>query len=138
MVNYEKELQSRVSILETEKTSMESALRAMEEEKLLAIDEVATLKRTNREEVEALKQDLEMKIRLEREKETSYKDLQKQSIEYEKRLQDQLEEKNIRIDQLNREMETNHKDNARSVESLKKEIAAQQSKVTGLSQSLKQ
>jgi len=138
MVNYEKELQSRVSILETEKTSMESALRAMEEEKLLAIDEVATLKRTNREEVEALKQDLEMKIRLEREKETSYKDLQKQSIEYEKRLQDQLEEKNIRIDQLNREMETNHKDNVRSVESLKKEIAAQQSKVTGLSQSLKQ
>ena len=34
----------------------------------------------------------ELKIRLEREKETSFKELQKQSIEYQKKLQEQLQE----------------------------------------------
>ena len=39
-----------------------------------------------------------MRHRLEREKETSIKELQKQSIEYEKKLGTQLEEKNTRYD----------------------------------------
>ena len=34
----------------------------------------------------------ELKIRLEREKETSFKELKKQSIEYQKKLQEQLQE----------------------------------------------
>ena len=38
--------------------------------------------------------------RFEQEKETSFKELQKQSIEYEKKLQDQLEEKNQELDNL--------------------------------------
>ena len=37
-----------------------------------------------------------MKMRLEREKETAQKEFQKQNIEYEKKLQDQLQEKNSR------------------------------------------
>jgi hypothetical protein len=38
--------------------------------------------------------------RFEQEKENSFKELQKQSIEYEKKLQDQLEERNQELDSL--------------------------------------
>ena len=63
---------------------------------------IQRIRKDNEEEITKLKQDLDLKIRHEREKENSHKDFQKQSIEYEKKLQDQIEEKNQILDEINK------------------------------------
>ena len=64
-------------------------------------NEIKEMGENHQSEVTQLKSDLELKIRLEREKETSFKEHQVQSIEYQKKLQEQLGEKEKQVDELN-------------------------------------
>merc|ERR1712037_1079186 len=73
--------------------------------------------------------DLDLKIRHEREKENSHKDFQKQSIEYEKKLQDQIEEKNHILDEIKNELETQKKSNGTQKEFYVKEIKSLENKL---------
>ena len=73
-------------------------------------------------EVNQLKSDLELKIRLEREKETSFKELQVQSIEYQKKLQEKLEEKEKQYDEFNLKFNEVMKGHSREVETASNKI----------------
>merc|ERR1739844_418384 len=67
-------------------------------------------------EVSQLKSDLELKIRLEREKETSFNELQVQSIDYQKKLQDQLEEKEKQVKELSTKLNASIQNHSKEVE----------------------
>merc|ERR1711872_236084 len=100
MVGYEKELHSRISTLENENVALQKSKEELDE-KVKSLDtEIIKIRQANEEEIRRLKQDLDLKIRHEREKENSHKEFQKQSIEYEKKLQDQLEDKDSQMDDL--------------------------------------
>merc|ERR1711874_439919 len=129
MVAYEKELQERISALETEKSQMETNLFNLKEDLSLKEQEIVQIKKTNEEEICTLKQDLELKIRHEREKENSHKEFQKQSIEYEKKLQDQIEEKNQILDKIKNELETQRKAIGTQKEFYVKEIKSLENKL---------
>ena len=81
MVTYQKELQERISSLETEKSEKITEVRSFEERLKEKEDTIVQIRKSNEDEIFKLKQDLEMKIRHEREKENSHKEFQKQSIE---------------------------------------------------------
>lgn len=79
-----------------------------------------------------MKQDREMKIMLEREKETAQKEFQRQSIEYEKQLQDQLEENNQRLTEMKEEIVQAKKSNTSLQESYEKDVRILESKLSEL------
>ena len=118
MVNYEKELHNRISTLETEKSTRDEELGILLDRVKVLENEKITMIKKNEEEILQLKHDMEMKVQLERERENSHKEFQKQSIEYEKKLQDQLVEKNHLIDSL----QANVKNYVKKNESLENEI----------------
>ena len=78
------------------------------------------------------KQDREMKIMLEREKETAQKEFQRQSIEYEKQLQDQLEENNQRLTQMKEEISQSKKSNTLLQESYERDVNILECKLSDL------
>jgi len=138
MVSYEKELQSRISTLEGDKLELEVRMKKeleCSEGSQRALDD---LKASNLEEIETLKKDLDMKIRLERERDTSHKELQKQSIEYGKRLQDQLEEKNNRIDDLVAELESLRNQTVQTSQTNEKVESSLRSEIDTISDNLQQ
>uniref|UniRef100_A0A0K2UZD7 GRIP domain-containing protein n=1 Tax=Lepeophtheirus salmonis TaxID=72036 RepID=A0A0K2UZD7_LEPSM len=93
MITYQKELQGQIKRLEDrdeEKDIIIYDLRADSANKSLEITKNAE---KFDQQITDLKQDLEMKIRLERERENAHTELKRQSIEYQKKLQEQLQEK---------------------------------------------
>merc|ERR1719295_790997 len=101
MIKYQKELQEQVKNSEQREEELKSVVEHQVEKMSRLGDELTDLRTRHEEEVAKLRFDTENKIRVERDlKETSFKELQVQSIEYQKRLRDQLEEKNSRIDEL--------------------------------------
>ena len=92
MISYQKELQEQISTYEIqEETRIKDIenLNLIIETKNNELKEIATKKS---EEVEVLKTDMEFKIRHMQDKEKTYKELQVQSIDYQKKLQEQLTE----------------------------------------------
>merc|ERR1712001_664553 len=69
---------------------------------------------------------------LEREKETAQKEFQRQSIEYEKQLQDQLEENNQRLTKMKEEILQAKKSNTSLQESYEKDVTILESKLSEL------
>ena len=67
---------------------------------------------------------------MEREKENAHKEFQLQSIEYEKKLQDQLEEANQNVDELKREVANGKKESVGLQASYEKEINNLEAKLT--------
>ena len=112
MISYQKELQEQLKNSETR----EEALKVEVEQQQELLSKVETdfqeAKLSHEEEVSKLKADMDLKIRVERDlKETSFKDLQTQSIEYQKRLQDQLQEKDDKIEELQKSGKTRQDEN---------------------------
>ena len=132
MVGYEKELHSRISNLENESTELKDQKAALNKQLEERIEEIGQLRRVNEEEKVKLKQDREMKIMLEREKETAQKEFQRQSIEYEKQLQDQLEENNQRLTEMKEEILQAKKSNTSLQESYEKDVSILESKLSEL------
>merc|ERR1712173_408676 len=104
------ELQERISSLESDKSDKLTDINNLQDQVKEREETIIQIRKLNEEEITNLKQDLELKIRHEREKENSHKEFQKQSIEYEKKLQDQIEERNHQMDNLKSELESQKKD----------------------------
>ena len=95
MIAYQKELQDQIGAFEETESHFQRQL------------EQAKQKLTDKEdEIKQLAIDLELKSRYEQEKEVSNKELQMQSIEYQKKLQDQLEQAKTENDTLLRESDS--------------------------------
>ncbi len=90
MIAYQKDLQDQLNVAEKRETSLRAEFESQQQTIQDQKDELAKLEVKKNEEIEKLKSDVEMKIRLERERENSFKEHQVQSIEYQKKLQDQL------------------------------------------------
>merc|ERR1712226_1551627 len=69
MVGYEKELHSRISNLENEKVELKNIKECLEKDLESKVQEIENMQKANEEEKVRHKQDRELKIRLEREKE---------------------------------------------------------------------
>ena len=95
MIAYQKELQDQIVAFEETETCFDVQL--LQAKQRLTIKE---------EEMKQLAIDLELKSRYEQEKEVSNKELQMQSIEYQKKLQDQLEQAKTENDTLLRESDS--------------------------------
>ena len=93
MISYEKELQERLKAAEDQNGDLVRQAEELRKSLEKTRSEKVELAKRNEEEVAKLRSDLEMKMRLERERESSHKELQAQSIEYQKKLQEQLEER---------------------------------------------
>lgn len=135
MISYEKELQNRVSALETEKTDTAKQLEKAREEVVKKDAENENIRKNNLLEVEKLRQDLEMKMRVERERENSHKEFQNQSIDYGKKLQEQMEGKNKIIDKLKADIDNHSKTFNSCNEAYQRETENQSSKIEALSAS---
>jgi chromosome segregation ATPase len=72
--------------------------------------------------------------RFEQEKENSIKELQKQSIEYEKKLQDLLEEKNQELENMKALLKRNKTERKNLKEAYEKELASMEAKLTSVTQ----
>ena len=132
MVGYEKELHSRISNLENEGSELKVQKTALSKQVEEKVAEIEQLKKDNEEEKLKFKQDREMKIMLEREKETAQKEFQRQSIEYEKQLQDQLEENNQRLTQMKEEISQSKKSNTLLQESYERDVNILECKLSDL------
>lgn len=75
-------------------------------------------------------------FRFAHEKENSFKELQKQSIEYEKKLQDQLEEKNQELDNLKALLKRNKAERKSMKEAFDKEISSLEGKLFAVTELL--
>eukprot|EP00092_Neocalanus_flemingeri_P054245 GFUD01063881.1.p1 GENE.GFUD01063881.1~~GFUD01063881.1.p1 ORF type:complete len:1583 (+),score=606.32 GFUD01063881.1:211-4959(+) len=138
MVGYEKELHNRISTLENEKSGLLKVREELEDHVKSQENDIASIKQANEDEICRLKQDLEMKMRNEREKENSHKEFQKQSIEYEKKLQDQLEDKNQMVDEYKKDFERKKKELTALKESYEKEINSLERKLNEMSKNISQ
>ena len=98
MITYQKELQEKINQFEKEHCLKKDQVDKLQMELEDKCQEVQAIERRNQAEIIQLKADLDMKIRHEREKETSFKDLQVQSIEYQKKLQEQLTDMEAKLD----------------------------------------
>jgi len=136
MVGYEKELHNRISSLENDKSELTKLKEKLEDEVNHQKEEIINIKQDNENEICRLKQDLDMKIRHEREKENSHKEFQKQSIEYEKKLQDQLEEKNHLLDEYEKKSVLKNKELTSQKESYEKEIKSLERKISEMSKTV--
>ena len=132
MVGYEKELHSRISNLENEGSELKVQKTALSKQVEEKVAEIEQLRKDNEEEKLKFKQDREMKIMLEREKETAQKEFQRQSIEYEKQLQDQLEENNQRLTQMKEEISQSKKSNTLLQESYERDVNILECKLSDL------
>ena len=122
MITYQKELQEQISQAENHEKTLK---KQNEELQILCCDkdnEIKSLVEKHICEVNQLKSDLELKIRLEREKETSFKELQVQSIEYQKKLQEKLEEKEKQYDVFNLKFNEVMKSHSKEVETASNKI----------------
>ena len=122
MIAYQKELQEQISQAENHEKTLK---KQNEELQILCCDkdnEIKSLIEKHICEVNQLKSDLELKIRLEREKETSFKELQVQSIEYQKKLQEKLEEKEKQYDEFSSKFNETIKNHSKDVETASKKI----------------
>ena len=95
MIAYQKELQDQIGAFEETESRFQ---RQLEQAKQRLTDK--------EDEIKQLAIDLELKSRYEQEKEVSNKELQMQSIEYQKKLQDQLEQAKTENDTLLRESDS--------------------------------
>jgi DNA repair exonuclease SbcCD ATPase subunit len=95
MIAYQKELQDQIGAFEETESRFE---RQLEQTKQRLTDK--------EDEIKQLAIDIELKSRYEQEKEISNKELQMQSIEYQKKLQDQLEQAKTENDTLLRETDS--------------------------------
>ena len=95
MIAYQKELQDQIGAFEETESHFQ---RQLEQAKQRLTDK--------EDEIKQLATDLELKSRYEQEKEVSNKELQMQSIEYQKKLQDQLEQAKTENDSLLRESDS--------------------------------
>ena len=95
MIAYQKELQDQIGAFEETESHFQ---RKLEQAKQRLTDK--------EDEIKQLAIDLELKSRYEQEKEVSNKELQMQSIEYQKKLQDQLEQAKTENDSLLRESDS--------------------------------
>jgi len=136
MVTYQKELQEMNSSLEKEKSEVQQENTALKEQIIEKDQSIVDIRKCNEDEICKLKQDLEMKIRHEREKENSHKEFQKQSIEYEKKLQDQIEEKNQLLDKIKSDFESQKKEFVTQKDSCEKEIKNLENKLTVMNQAI--
>ncbi|QQP31375.1 Uncharacterized protein FKW44_024958, partial [Caligus rogercresseyi] len=93
MIRYQKELQSEIKRMEDSLHEKEGLIQNLgRESEAKALEIKMNAERFDRQ-ISDLKQDLEMKIRLERDREKAHTELKRQSIEYQKKLQEQIGEK---------------------------------------------
>ena len=90
MISYQKELQDQINSFEVKEKLHLNEIDMLTQIIETKTNEINEMTSKNSAEIEALKVDLQLKIRHERDKENSYKELQVQSIEYQKKLQDQI------------------------------------------------
>ena len=116
MITYQKELQDQIRQAEDHEKSLKKQIEDLEISNCDKVNEIKDLVGKHRNEVSQLKSDLELKIRLEREKETSFKELQVQSIDYQKKLQDQLEEKEKQVKEFSTKLNTSIQNHSKEAE----------------------
>ena len=118
MITYQKELQEKINQFEEENCLRKEQVDKLQLELEDKSQEVQAIERRNQTEIVQLKADLDMKIRHEREKETSFKDLQVQSIEYQKKLQEQLTDMEAKLDKERMQYNTTVKELNATIETL--------------------
>ena len=121
MIAYQKELQDKISKFEHEAISTKELVDKLHLELKNKQQEVLAKEQQNQAEIAKLKADLDLKIRHEREKETSFKDLQVQSIEYQKKLQEQLTDMEKQLDTERMQYNTTVKDLHATIETLQRD-----------------
>ena len=97
MISYQKELQDQISSFEGKEKFHLNEIDTLTQIIETKTNEINEMTSKNSAEIENLRADLQLKIRHERDKENSYKELQVQSIEYQKKLQDQITAMEVEI-----------------------------------------
>ena len=126
MITYQKELQEKINQFEKEHCLKKDQVDKLQMELEDKCQEVQAIERRNQAEIIQLKADLDMKIRHEREKETSFKDLQVQSIEYQKKLQEQLTDMEAKLDKERMKHKTIVNELNANVKTLQSEVEKEQ------------
>jgi chromosome segregation ATPase len=90
LIAYQKELQDQITNGEEKESNLAKEIKDLKLDLQDRENQFKEMTKKNNDEILQLKADFELKIRHKKEKETSFKELQMQSIDYQKKLQEQL------------------------------------------------